>query len=52
MDAQGLLDVIEKSSQLDDTENTEPAIWCIRFYILESVFLNDKKCIVQLLLMV
>jgi hypothetical protein len=52
MDAQGLLDVIEKRSQLDDAEDTEPGIWCVRFYFLKSVFLNDKKCIVQLLLMV
>ena len=36
MVAQGLLDVIEKSSQLDKTENTEPGIWCIRFYFVSS----------------
>jgi hypothetical protein len=52
MDAQGLLDVIEKRSQLDKAEDTEPAIGVVRFYFLKSVFLNDKKCIVQLLLMV
>jgi hypothetical protein len=33
MDAQGLLDVIEKSSQLDKAEDTEPAIWSVRFYV-------------------
>ena len=36
MDAQGLLDVIEKRSQLDDAEDTEPAIWSVRFYFVSS----------------
>jgi hypothetical protein len=34
--AQGLLKVIEKSSQLDDAKDAEPAIWCIRLYFISS----------------
>ena len=34
MDAQGLLDVIEKRSQLDKAEDTEPAIGVVRFYVV------------------
>jgi hypothetical protein len=36
VDAQGLLKVIERSSQLDDAEDAEPAIRMIRLYLISS----------------